>query len=226
MELPDQLLLLEPLHCTAEQIIQSGARNPAAVQNYISCLERGWLGQALIERYTYTQSPTPTTTITTNTITPAGMIQTNGIKDGRFVEWLNPISEEIKDDLRDLLKGGYTEDLIVERDIYAKAMELHRDDPGRELLGELVEMIDQGLREMPKIYVMVKNTQGLEVAPVIEGKWCYGMEDAITRLSAKVLDELVVGMDIKKSGCNFHVTYQVDDAGPVSALVEEIKEWR
>ncbi|KAG9664541.1 hypothetical protein KCU64_g600, partial [Aureobasidium melanogenum] len=225
MELPDQLLLLEPLHCTAEQIIQSGARNPAAVQNYISCLERGWLGQALIERYAYTQSPTPTTTITTNTTTPAGMIQTNGIKDGRFVEWLKPISEEIKDDLCDLLKGEYTDELVVERNIYAKAMGLHRDDPGRELLGELVEIIDQGLREMPKIYVMIKNTQGQEVAPVMEVK-SWGVEDAITRLSQKVLDESVVGMDIKKSGRNFHVTYQVDDAGPVSALVEGIKEWR
>ncbi|KAH0345813.1 hypothetical protein KCU83_g7682, partial [Aureobasidium melanogenum] len=218
MDLPDQMLLLEPLHCTAEEIMQQGARNPASVQNYLRCLERGWLGQALIERYTYTQSLTLSNT--------KPMIQTNGIKDGRFMEWLKPFSEEIKDDLRDLLKGGYTEELIVERNIYAKAMELHRDDPGRELLGELVEMIDQGLREMPKIYVMIKNTQGLEVAPVIEGKWCYGMEDAITRLSGKVLDESVVGMDIKKSGRNFHVTYQVDDAGPVPALVEEIKEWR
>ncbi|KAH0279958.1 hypothetical protein KCU91_g1367, partial [Aureobasidium melanogenum] len=214
------MLLLEPLHYTAEQIMQQGARNPTAVQDYINCLERGWLGQALIERYNYTQSPTTTTTTTTP------IIHTDGIKDGRSMEWLKPISEEIKDDLRDLLKGGYTDELVVERNIYAKAMGLHRDDPGRELLGELVEMIDQGLREMPKIYVMIKNTQGLEVAPVIEGKWCYGMEDAITRLSGKVLDESVVGMDIKKSGRNFHITYQVDDAGPVSALVEEIKEWR
>ncbi|KAG9518611.1 hypothetical protein KCU93_g8345, partial [Aureobasidium melanogenum] len=139
------MLLLEPLHCTAEEIIQSGARNPIAVQNYLSCLERGWLGQALIERYTYTKPPTnpPTPTPTT---TPAGTIQTNGTKDGRFVEWLKPISDEIKDDLLDLLKGGYTEDLVVERDVYAKAMELYVGDPGRELLGELVEMIDRGLR--------------------------------------------------------------------------------
>ncbi|KAG9762799.1 hypothetical protein KCU73_g1742, partial [Aureobasidium melanogenum] len=141
MELPDQMLLLEPLHCTAEEIIQSGARNPIAVQNYLSCLERGWLGQALIERYTYTKPPTnpPTPTPTT---TPAGMIQTNGIKDGRFVEWLKPISDEIKDDLLDLLKGGYTEDLVVERDFYAKAMELYVDDPGRELLGKAEDIRD------------------------------------------------------------------------------------
>ncbi|KAG9599748.1 hypothetical protein KCU78_g3217, partial [Aureobasidium melanogenum] len=208
------MLLLEPLHCTAEEIMQQGARNPTAVQNYLSCLARGWLGQALLERYTYTESPS----------TPAGMIQTNGIKDGRFMEWLKPISDEIKNDLRDLLKGGYTEDLVVERDIYFKAMELYVDDPGRELLGELVEMIDQGLQEVPKIYVTVKNTQGEEVAPVIEVRSC-GVKDAITRLSQKVLDESVVELDIKKSGRDFHVTYQVDDAEPTLALVEEIKEW-
>ncbi|KAI4781374.1 hypothetical protein E4T52_03723 [Aureobasidium sp. EXF-3400] len=215
MELPDQMLLLEPLHCTAEEIMQQGARNPTAVQNYLSCLERGWLGQALIERYTYTQSLS----------TPAGMIQTNGIKDGRFAEWLKPISDEIKDDLLDLLKGGYTEDLVVERDIYAKAMELYVDDPGRELLGELVEMIDRGLGEIPKIYVMFKNTHGEEVAPVMEAESC-GVEDAITRLSEKVLEDSVEGMDIKKAGRDFHVTYQVDDGESASALVEDIKGWR
>ncbi|KAG9657832.1 hypothetical protein KCU64_g4929, partial [Aureobasidium melanogenum] len=129
------MLLLEPLHCTAEEMMQQGARNPTAVQNYLSCLSRGWLGQALIERYSYTEVPS----------TPAGMIQTNSNIDGRRVEWLKPIQEEIKDDLRDLLKGGYTEELVVERDIYAKAMELHLDDPGRELLRGLVEMIDRSL---------------------------------------------------------------------------------
>lgn len=77
---------------------------------------------------------------------------------------------------------------------------------------------------MPKIYVTVKNAPGEEVAPVIEVRSC-GVEDAITRLSQKVLDESVVGLDIKKSGRDFHVTYQVDDAEPALALVEEIKEW-
>lgn len=142
MELPKSMLLLEPLHCTAEEILQGGARNSTAVQNYLSCLEKGWLGQALIERYTYTQPPS----------TPAGMIQTNAIIDGKLVEWLKPIEDEIKDDLRDLLKGGYTEELVTERSIYVKAMELHPEDPGRELLGELVEMIDEGLQVKISLY--------------------------------------------------------------------------
>jgi len=134
MELPEQMLLLEPLGCTAEEIMQ-GARNFAAVHRYLDCLERGWLGQALIERYTYGQSPE----------TPAGMLQTNSIRDGVFVEWLKPIEDEIKDDLRELLRGGYDEMIGIERDIYAKAMG-NIEDPGRELLGQLVNMIDEGLQ--------------------------------------------------------------------------------
>jgi hypothetical protein len=78
---------------------------------------------------------------------------------------------------------------------------------------------------MPKIYVMVKNTDGVEVAPVMEVKSC-GVEDAITRLSEKVLEDSVEGMDIKKAGRDFHVMYQVDDGESASALVEEIKRWR
>jgi hypothetical protein len=58
---------------------------------------------------------------------------------------LKPIEEEIKDDLRGLLSGGHDEMLVTERDVYAKAME-DIDDPGRELLGQLVDMIDQGLQ--------------------------------------------------------------------------------
>jgi len=135
MELPEQMLLLEPLGCTAEEIMQQGAKNLAAVQRYLNCLERGWLGQALIERYTYGQSPE----------TPAGMLQTNSIRDGVFVEWLKPIEDEIKDDLREVLCGGYDEMIGIERDIYAKAMG-NIEDPGRELLGQLVDMIDEGLQ--------------------------------------------------------------------------------
>lgn len=135
MELPDQMLLLEPLHCTADEIMQQGARNPAAVQRYLDCLSRGWLGQALIERYTYGESPD----------TPQGLLQTNGIIDGKFVEWLKPVKDEIKDDLREILEGGYEDMIAVERDIYKKAME-GTDDPGKELLSELVEMIDKGLQ--------------------------------------------------------------------------------
>lgn len=136
MELPDQMLLLEPLGCTYEDILlQHGASNPTSVQRYLNCLERGWLGQALIERYTYGQSPE----------TPAGMLQTNSIRDGIFVEWLKPIEDEIKDDLRELLHGGHDEMVVIERDIYAKAME-NIEDPGRELLGQLVDMIDEGLQ--------------------------------------------------------------------------------
>lgn len=136
MGLPDALLLLEPLHCTAEEILQRGARNPVAVQNYLECLEKGWLGQALIERYSYTQAPS----------TPAGTLETNEIQDGRLVEWLKPISDEVKDDLRELLSGAYSKELVAERDIYSKALLLHPDDPGRNLLIEVVSMIDQGLQ--------------------------------------------------------------------------------
>lgn len=78
---------------------------------------------------------------------------------------------------------------------------------------------------MPKIYVTVKDTHGEEVAPVMEVKSC-GVEDAITRLSAKVLQDSVEGMDIKKAGRDFHVTYQVDDGESASALMEDIKDWR
>lgn len=135
MELPDQMLLLEPLHCTADEIMQQGARNPTAVQRYLDCLSRDWIGQALIERYTYGESPD----------TPQGMLQTNGIIDGKFVEWLKPVKDEIKDDLREILEGGYEDMIAVERDIYEKAME-DSDDPGKDLLSELVEMIDTGLQ--------------------------------------------------------------------------------
>jgi hypothetical protein len=134
MELPKHMLL-EPLGGTAEEIIQQGARDPAAVQRYLDCLERGWLGQALVERYTYTQSPG----------TPAGMLQTNSIREGKLVEWLKPIEDEIKDDLREAIRGGYDEMIVVERDVYAKAME-NTNDPRRELLGQLVDMIDEGLQ--------------------------------------------------------------------------------
>jgi hypothetical protein len=135
MKIPEHMLLLEPLGCTAEEMMQQGAKNPAAVQRYIDCLERGWLGQALVERYTYGGSPG----------TPAGMLQTKSIQDGRLVEWLKPIEDEIKDDLRGLLRGGYDEMLVTERDVYAKAME-DLNDPGRGLLGQLIDMIDEGLQ--------------------------------------------------------------------------------
>ncbi|THY09725.1 hypothetical protein D6D02_06703 [Aureobasidium pullulans] len=235
MELPDQMLLLEPLHCTADEIMQQGARNPTVVQRYLDCLSRGWLGQALIERYTYGELPD----------TPQGMLQTNGIIDGKFVEWLKPVKDEIKDDLREILEGGYEDMIAVERDIHKKAME-GTDDPGKELLGELVEMIDKGLQvrrpanksdrpalliwrqSMPKILVTI-TSEGQETASPIELKWSYGLEDAITRLSTKVLEKDIVGMDIKKSGRDFHILYQVDDAAEDSvilALVEEMREWR
>ncbi|THW71638.1 hypothetical protein D6D19_07212 [Aureobasidium pullulans] len=217
MGLPDQMLLLEPLHCTADEIMQQGARNPTAVQRYLDCLSRGWIGQALIERYTYGESPD----------TPQGMLQTNGIIDGKFVEWLKPVKDEIKDDLREILEGGYEDMIAVERDIYEKAME-DSNDPGKELLSELVEMIDKGLQSMPKILVTI-TSEGQETASPIELKWSYGLEDAITRLSTKVLEKDIVGMDIKKSGRDFHILYQVDDAAEDSvilALVEEMREWR
>ncbi|KEQ81704.1 hypothetical protein M438DRAFT_367596 [Aureobasidium pullulans EXF-150] len=173
---------------------------------------------ALIERYTYGESPD----------TPQGMLQTNGIIDGKFVDWLKPVKDEIKDDLREILEGGYEDMIAVERDIYEKAME-DSNDPGKELLSELVEMIDKGLQSMPKILVTINTLQGKEIASSIELKWSYGLEDAITRLSTKVLEKEIVGTEIKKSGRDFHILYQVDDAAEDSvilALVEEMREWR
>ncbi|KAI5238544.1 hypothetical protein E4T43_07308 [Aureobasidium subglaciale] len=135
IKLPEAMILLEPLNSTAEEIIQQGAKNPAAAHRYIDCLSRGWIGQALVERYTYDQSPD----------TLEGMMHTNGIQDGIFKEWLKPIKDDIKDDLREALEGGYDEMIITDRDIYARAM-TNVEDPGRELLRELVEVIDQGLQ--------------------------------------------------------------------------------
>ncbi|THZ67108.1 hypothetical protein D6C85_07904 [Aureobasidium pullulans] len=218
MGLPDQMLLLEPLHCTADEIMQQGARNPAAVERYLDCLSSGWLGQALIERYTYGESPD----------TPQGMLRIKSIIDGKFVDWLKPVKDEIKDDLRKILEKGHDDMMEVERDLYKKAME-GTDDPGKELLSELVEMIDKGLQSMPKILVTINTLQGKEIASSIELKWSYGLEDAITRLSTKVLEKEIVGTEIKKSGRDFHILYQVDDAvegSVILALVEEMREWR
>ncbi|THY84911.1 hypothetical protein D6C95_08027 [Aureobasidium pullulans] len=217
MDLPDYMLLLEPLHCTADEIMQQGARNSTAVQRYLDCLSRGWLGQALIERYTYGESPD----------TPQGMLRIKSIIDGKFVDWLKPVKDEIKDDLREILEKGHDDMMEVERDLYKKVMK-NTDDPGKDLLSELVEMIDKGLQSMPKILVTI-TSEGQETASPIELKWSYGLEDAITRLSTKVLEKDIVGMDIKKSGRDFHILYQVDDAAEDSvilALVEEMREWR
>jgi hypothetical protein len=82
---------------------------------------------------------------------------------------------------------------------------------------------------MPKICVTIMNARELAVAPPIELKWCHGLEDAITRLSEKVLEKSIVRMNIKKSGRDFHIMYQLDDAEDDSSaldLVEEMKEWR
>jgi hypothetical protein len=82
---------------------------------------------------------------------------------------------------------------------------------------------------MPKICVTIMNAQELAVASSIELKWCYGLEDAITRLSEKVLEESIARMNIKKSGRDFDIMYQLDDAEDDSsalAMVEEMREWR
>ncbi|KAI5207940.1 hypothetical protein E4T38_03001 [Aureobasidium subglaciale] len=210
-KLPEAMILLEPLNSTAEEIIQQGAKNPAAAHRYINCLSRGWIGQALVERYTYDQSPD----------TPEGMIHTNGEQDGIFKEWLKPIKDEIKDDLREALAGGYDEMIITERDIYAREM-TNVEDPGREMLRELVEVIDQGLQ----IYVTISGSQRL--APPIELRWRYGLEDTVMRLSAKVLEKDILGMSVKKSGRDLHFTYQIDDDEGGSnyfSLMEEMGAW-
>ena len=46
------------------------------------------------------------------------MLQTNGIIDGKFVEWLKPVKDEIKDDLREILDKGHDDMMEVERDLY------------------------------------------------------------------------------------------------------------
>jgi hypothetical protein len=82
---------------------------------------------------------------------------------------------------------------------------------------------------MPKICVTIMNARELAVALPIELKWCYGLEDAITRLSEKVLEESIVRMDIKKSGHDFYIKYHLGDTEDDSLaldLVEEMKEWR
>jgi len=69
----------------------------------------------------------------------------------------------------------------------------------------------------------------MAVAPPIELRWCHGLDDTITRLSEKVLEESVVAMNIRKSGLDFHVTYQLGDTADDSSalvLVEELREWR
>jgi hypothetical protein len=84
-------------------------------------------------------------------------------------------------------------------------------------------------QDMPKICETIMNARELAVAPSIELKWCYGLEDVITRLSEKVLEKSIVRMNIQKFGHDFHITYQLDDAADNSsalALVEEMREWR
>lgn len=73
--------------------------------------------------------------------------------------------------------------------------------------------------------MIVKNEEGEEVGPLIEVKGSCGVEDAITGLSQKVLDEKVVGLDVRKNGRDVHVTYHVDGTESALALVEVVKEW-
>jgi len=77
--------------------------------------------------------------------------------------------------------------------------------------------------------VTVKRSPELALAPPIELRWCHGLEDAITRLSEKVLEKAVVAINIQKSGLDFHITYQLSDTADDSsalALVEELRDWR
>lgn len=128
-----ELLLLEPLHSTAEEILQ-WANNPAAVHRYLDCLRRGWLGQAVRERYSFDNSAS----------IPEGMLQTNSIQsDGTFVEWLEPIDDQIKEDLRGYISEN-DESIAVTRDAFIEGLQ-RTDDPGLDLLQELVEMMRVGL---------------------------------------------------------------------------------
>ena len=75
----------------------------------------------------------------------------------------------------------------------------------------------------------VKKSPEMAVAPPIELKRCHGLDDTITRLSEKVLEESVVAMNIQKSGLDFHITYQLSgtaDDSSAQVLVEELREWR
>jgi len=83
-------------------------------------------------------------------------------------------------------------------------------------------------QNLPKICVTVKRSPDMAVDPPIELRWCHGLEDAITRLSEKVLEESIVAMNIQKSGVDFHITYQLgdeEDDSSALALVKELREW-
>jgi hypothetical protein len=84
-------------------------------------------------------------------------------------------------------------------------------------------------QDMPKICVTIMNARELAIVSSIQLKWCYRLEDAITPPSEKVLEESIVRMNIKKSGRDFHIMYQLDDAEDDSSaldMVEEMREWR
>lgn len=78
---------------------------------------------------------------------------------------------------------------------------------------------------MPKICVVVKNTSGVEYAPEAQLEWGKGVDDAIIRLSEKMLDETVLGMSMEKFGGSLYVAYQVDDEKAALALIVEMEEW-
>jgi len=125
----ENLLPLEPVNTPAEEILP-WAKNSAAVHRYVDCLHRGWLGQALRERYSFDDPED----------TPRGLLRANCIQsDGKYVEWLKPINDQIKEDLHDCVEENHN-CIPVTRDTFVEGLR-RTDDPGLELLQELVEMM-------------------------------------------------------------------------------------
>ena len=128
-------LLVEPLHCTAEEILRCSGGSPAGVDRYLSCLEKGHLGQALIERYLYCQTLDA----------PEGMVWAEWQEpDGTVVRRWQPVKEEIKRELRGAIVGE--QDLVkADREAFVYVIE-NLEDPQVEFLRQLVEIIDVGLK--------------------------------------------------------------------------------
>jgi len=86
----ENLLLLEPVSILVEEIVP-WARNCAAVYRYFYYLHRGRTGQALRERHFF-DGPEDT---------PTRPLRANWIQfDAKYVEWLEPIDGQTKEDLQ------------------------------------------------------------------------------------------------------------------------------
>lgn len=79
---------------------------------------------------------------------------------------------------------------------------------------------------MPKILVTILSTSGVEMTPTIDFSWHFGMEDAVTRLSEKILSSAVAEMKFAKIGRDTHVTYRMSETcndQSAQALIVELR---